>query len=212
MMKRILIVASCVSALAAPAFAQYPKSYPKSTPPSGSPSSGSPAGSPASEPTRAKAGAAATEGSLHRMTADRAMMTALAQSGYDGVMMAKLGTEKASNADVKRFAQEMADSSRKLNEDVKPMMKAQGVDAPTALAARRQGSYDALTKMSGPDFDRAFVTEMASSCSNDVMMLQRASMMARDEDVKAWATKTLPDAQAHEQAARDLMQKLIAAK
>jgi len=206
-MKRILIVASCVSALAAPAFAQYPKS-PKPSPPPGST-----AGSPSPEtPTKGKAGAAATEGSLHRMTADRAMMTAFAQSGYDGVMMSKVGAQKASSADVKRFAQEMADSSQKMSEDVKPLMKAQGVEAPTALAARRQAGYDSLTKLSGVEFDRAFVSEMLTSCSNDVTMLQRASTMARDEDVKAWATKALPGAQAHEQAAKDLMQKLIAVK
>lgn len=207
-MKRILIVASCVSALAAPAFAQYPKSYPKSTPPSGSP-----AGSPSSEtPTKAKAAAATTEGSMHRMTADRALMTAFAQSGFDGVTLSKLGADKASSADVKRFAQEMADSSRKMTDDVKPMLKAQGVEPPTALAARHQASYDAMTKLSGADFDRAFVSELASSCSNDVMMLQRASTMSRDEVVKAWAAKALPGAQAQEQAARDLMQKLIASK
>jgi len=207
-MKRILIVASCVSALAAPAFAQYPKSpYPKSNPPSGSPAA------PSSEtPTKGKAGAAATEGSLHRMTADRAMMTAFAQSGYDGVMMGKLGVQKASSADVKRFAQDMVGSSQKMNEDVKPMLKAQGVETPTALAARHQASYDSLSKMSGAEFDRAFVSEMVSACSNDVMMLQRASTMARDEDVKAWATKALPAAQASDQAAKDLMQKLIASK
>jgi putative membrane protein len=206
-MKRILIVASCVSALAAPAFAQYPKS-PRPAPPSGSTT-----GSPSPEtPTKAKAAAAATEGSMHRMTADKALMTAFAQSGYDGVTMGKLGAEKASSEDVKRFAQEMVDSRKQMNEDVKPMLKAQSVEPPTALAARHQASYDSMSKMSGADFDRAFVIEMASSCSNDVMMLQRASTMSRDEEVKAWATKALPGAQTQEQAAKDLMQKLIATK
>jgi putative membrane protein len=95
---------------------------------------------------------------------------------------------------------------------VKPILKAGDIEAPATLGARHQASYDWLAKLSGAEFDRAFVSDIASSYSNDTLMLQRASMMAKDDSLKTWASKALPGAQAREQSAKDLMQTLTATK
>jgi putative membrane protein len=187
-MKRMLVIATCAWTIASsPALAQYPK----------------PA-APAPDKTAAGGTNPFEPGPTRPITPDSAFVAAAAQSGFYGVAMARLAETRASSPDVKRFAQEIAATAGRMSEELKPLMKAQRVAPPTELDQRQKAAHDWLQKLSGADFDRAFISNMRATRASDVMVFERASAKAHDAEVRAWAVKTLPVLQ-DQQASIDKM-------
>jgi putative membrane protein len=196
-MKRTLILASCVLlAASAPALAQYPKSaQPKA--PAAAPAATEKAAPETSEP-------AVTDPLLtpdgRPRTPDGAFVSLAAQSGLAGVTLGRIAVEKSSRPEVKKIAEEMVQLGERMNDEVKPMLKAQHLNAPTELDARQRRAQEWLLKLSGADFDRAFIASMASTRTTELMVFQRAADRAHDPALKAWAAKTLPVLQEQQQA------------
>jgi putative membrane protein len=192
-MKRMLILASLVC-LAAPgsALAQYPAR----------PAPASSEKAPAAGTTAKTSPPVAADG--RPLTPDGAFVAAAAQSGLSGVTLGRMAAEKASRPEVKRFAQQVVDVAGRMSEELKPLLKAQNLAAPSDMDQRQTKAHEMLTKLSGEDFDRAFVSSMLASRSSDVMVFQRASMRAHDSEVKAWAVKMLPILQEQQEAVNKL--------
>ena len=53
-------------------------------------------------------------------------------------------------------------------------------------------SYDMLTKLSSPGFDKAYLAAMAKDQEHDVAEFRRMSEQGQDPDLKAWAARTQP--------------------
>jgi putative membrane protein len=140
--------------------------------------------------------------SANRMGADTSFVTKAAQGGMAEVKLGKLATEKASSPDVKAFGQQMVDDHSKANEELKDLASKKGVTLPTDVDAKDQATYDKLSKMSGAEFDKAYMADMVSDHKTDVAEFRRESQRGSDPDVKAWAAKTLPTLEHHLQLAQ----------
>jgi putative membrane protein len=195
-MKRMLVLASWACLVAAPAFAQYPK-------PAAEPKPATQAPSAAAD----YAAAAKARGAKGR-TPDAAFVIAAAQSGLAGMTFSKMALEKAGDPAVKRFAQEVADASGKMSEELKPLLAAQRAAEPTDLDQRNKKVGEWLAKLSGADFDRAYMSNMRAMRARDLMVFERASTKAHDETLKAWASKNLPTIKEHETAAAEITKKI----
>jgi putative membrane protein len=68
--------------------------------------------------------------------------------------------------------------------------------------AKDQAAYDRLSKLSGAEFDKAYMADMVSDHKTDVSEFRRESQRGTDPDVKAWAAKTLPTLEHHLQLAQ----------
>jgi putative membrane protein len=180
---------------AAPAFAQYPKAAnPKPAPEAKS-----------SATERAAVRAAMRE---KGRTPDSAFVIAAAQSGLAGLTFSKMALEKAADPAVKRFAQQAADVSGKMAEELKPLLASQRATAPTQLDPRNQAAEQWLTKLSGADFDRAYMSSMQAMRTTDLIVFGRAADKAHDAKVKTWASKTLPALKGQQAAATELTKKI----
>jgi putative membrane protein len=72
---------------------------------------------------------------------------------------------------------------------------------------------DKLAKLQGAAFDRAYAREMVSDHKKDIGEFERASNNLLDTDLKAWATRTLPNLREHLRTAQEAAgQKTTAAK
>lgn len=140
-------------------------------------------------------------GSANRMGADQSFVTKAAIGGMAEVKLGQLATQKASNADVKKFGQQMVDDHGKANDELKQLASQKGITLPTDVDAKQQATYDRLSKLSGAEFDKAYMHDMVTDHHEDVSEFQKESRSGSDPDVKAWATKTLPTLQHHLQMA-----------
>ena len=151
------------------------------------------------------AGAAAT-GKLS--AADTRFVQEAAVGGMAEVSLGKLAAEKATNPNVKQFAQRMVDDHSKANDELKTYASQKSVTLPTEVDPAHKANEARLSKLSGEAFDKAYMADMVKDHDKDVAAFKHASTSASDPDLKAWAAKTLPTLQEHQSMAKSLNTKV----
>jgi len=151
--------------------------------------------------SQSQAGKSQSSNSANRMGSDQTFVMKAAHGGMAEVKLGTLATQKAANADVKAFGQQMVDDHSKANDELKQLASTKGITLPTDIDAKDQATYDRLSKLSGAEFDRAYMNHMVSDHRTDVSEFRRESQHGSDPDVKAWAAKTLPTLEHHLQMA-----------
>jgi putative membrane protein len=80
-----------------------------------------------------------------------------ALGGMAEVQLGKLATQKASRDDIKQFGQKIVDDHTKANDQLKELASKENIPIPDALDSKHQARIDKLSKLSGENFDKAFV-------------------------------------------------------
>jgi putative membrane protein len=124
--------------------------------------------------------------------------------GMTEVELGKVAMEKASGDAVKQFAQKMIDDHSKANEELKQLAAKESIDVPDALDSKRQSRIEKLSKLSGADFDRAYIKDQLKDHQNDVREFQAESQNGNDPGVKQFASKTLPVLEEHLRMVKEL--------
>jgi putative membrane protein len=130
-------------------------------------------------------------------SADVAFAMKAVQGGMAEVRMGKLAAEKANSADVKAFGRQMVADHTKANDDLKSVAQKKGMTLPNDMSARQQARHRKLEKLSASAFDRAYVEHMVKDHQEDVKEFHKEANTGKDEDIKGFASRTLPVLQAH---------------
>ena len=115
-----------------------------------------------------------------------------ASGGITEVVLGKLAQQKGENLRVKNFGMMMVKDHSKANSKLVALAKSKNIDLPTTPDADDQKVINALSKKSGKDFDKAYVSYMINDHKNDIKAFKYASENCSDPDLKAFAGKTLP--------------------
>jgi putative membrane protein len=146
------------------------------------------------------AGAAAMSAKLS--SADHKFVEEAAQGGMAEVELGRLAASKASDPDVKAFGQRMVDDHSKANDQLKTVAASKGVTLPTALKGDMKALHDKLSKTSGAEFDKMYMSHMVKDHQKDVKEFEKESTSGKDADVKQFASTTLPTLREHLQMAQ----------
>jgi putative membrane protein len=139
---------------------------------------------------------------------DTAFAVKAAQGGLAEVKLGKLAAEKGSSPDVKAFGQQMVDDHSKANEQLKSVAESEGMTLPTDVNAKQQAMYDRLSKLSGAQFDAAYVKDMLMDHQMDVKDFKKEAQSGTDEKIKSFASQTLPVIQGHLEKLQAIQPKL----
>jgi putative membrane protein len=137
------------------------------------------------------------EGKGALVGSDRTFVLDAAKSGMAEVNLGKLAAERASSDAVKQLGRRMATDHAKANDELKVLAQQKGLTVPGEVDARHRQLHDRLTKLTGAEFDRAYIEAMVKDHRRDVSEFRRQAQGAKDPDVKAWAGKTLPTLEDH---------------
>lgn len=131
-------------------------------------------------------------------------------SGIFEVESSKLALQKSQNAEVKTFAQTMVDDHMKANNELKAAIDASkaGVAVPTALDDKHAKLLKDLNKKSGKDFDKAYAEAQEDAHDDAVDLFEDYAKDGKNAELKAFAGKTLPTLEQHEEHADDLKDKV----
>jgi putative membrane protein len=140
-------------------------------------------------------------------TDDQTFMRKAAQAGMAEVKLSKLAIEKTQNPDVKRFAQRLIDDHQKANDELKRIATKKGVTLPSDPDAVQNATYDRLAKLSGEEFDRAFMEENSRMHEDAMRLYQNQANMGKDADLKTFASRTLPTLKQHGDMAKRPMER-----
>lgn len=159
---------------------------------SGSASSSTPAtgstGAQASSQTGAKAGSMAA--------ADRTFMVKAAGSGLYEVEASRLAAERATNSEVKEFAQKMVADHDKANQELMALASARGVTVPAQMPDDKRKEIDKLSK--AKNFDTEYMRNTGvKEHKSAVALFEKASKSAKDPELKSWAAEKLPTLREH---------------
>ena len=149
-----------------------------------------------------------TGGTNPQSSSDNEFVTKAAGGGLAEVQLGQFAAQKASNPDVKQFAQKMVDDHSRANDELKNVASQKNVTLPTDLPPEEQQLRDRLQNMSGQEFDRTYMRHMVQDHVKDVAEFQREATRGQDSDVKQFASKTLPVLQQHLKMARQVASKV----
>jgi putative membrane protein len=166
---------------------------------------GSPEASSASSPHQHSAAAqGVSESKLAMARQDGAVpATFVKKAALDGmteVELGKVALSKSKDEKVRAFAERMVADHGKANKELASIAKAKQMDVPMALDADHQEMVKSLSGKSGAAFDASYSELMRTDHAKAVALFEGASK-GSDQELAAFAKKTLPTLQEHKKMA-----------
>ena len=139
---------------------------------------------------------------------DTGFVNTVAMDGMAEVELGRLAVQKAKNPEVKQFAQRMVADHSKANVELKQLASNKNVTLPAEPNAQQKADKDRLSKLSGAEFDRQYMSMMTAGHDKAVAAFEDESRNGKEPDVKAWSSKTLPTLREHQTMAKQIAAKV----
>jgi len=148
-------------------------------------------------PPSARDGSAAPQVASALSLSDRNFVQNAAQGGKAEVELGRMAQERAAHSQVKAFGERMLVDHGKANAKLLQLVSSKGVPLPAQPSHSHAMDAARLGKLSGIEFDMAYMKHMIDDDKKDVAAFEKAAQSAQDAEVKAFAMRTLPTLRAH---------------
>ncbi|MFT3859035.1 MAG: DUF4142 domain-containing protein [Aquabacterium sp.] len=151
-----------------------------------------------------------TEAKAHKLDrTDAGFLKDAAEAGLAEVEAGKTAAGKATNPDVKAFAQKLVDDHTKAHAELATLAANKNVKLPTDPSMVDKAKLKVLAMREAASFDKHFIKTMGVEAHEDaIKRFEKEIRDGKDADVKAFASKILPALQEHLQMAKDLHARL----
>jgi putative membrane protein len=129
--------------------------------------------------------------------ADSAFANKAAISGMAEVALGKMAAAKGASSPVKEFGNMMVTDHGKANAELMGIAQKKGLTLPTGLDAEHQAKSDSLSRLSGAEFDRAYIKVMIEGHNKTLALINAEATGGQDMDLRSFAAKTSPVVQHH---------------
>ena len=124
-------------------------------------------------------------------------LSAAFQDGTAEIALSQLALQKASDEDVKSYAQRMIDDHTQENNEIVQLAQAKNIALPSAPTAEQMALLTSLSNLGGIAFDRAYMNANVVAHEEDVGLFRAQALSGTDTDIATFAANTLPVLQAH---------------
>lgn len=124
------------------------------------------------------------------------------------VDLGKLGVEKATNPQVKEFAQKLIDDHTKVQNNLTKVVPEKDLSMSKKEEGKEQKISSHLSKLSGDQFDKAFVEHMLTDHKKDIAEFQKFIKSGKNQGLKDFAQQTLSGLEEHLKIAQNLSSEL----
>ncbi len=108
------------------------------------------------------------------------------------IALGRLASERAKSQQVKQFGAQMMEDHRKASVEIQQLASKEGVALPTELTGKHKDKHEQFARLSGGEFDRAYIGYMLRDHRKDVKEFERNVKAMKDPRVQQWAEGTLP--------------------
>ena len=129
---------------------------------------------------------------------DKSFVEDAAKSGMEEVAISRIAVEKASNPQVKEFAQMMVSHHTAASSELTALAAAKGV----TLA--KEPNVEKWAKKDAKGFDEAYMEKMVNDHQEAVKLFEKEFKNGDDPELTAFASKTLPQLQEHLAKAKEI--------
>lgn len=153
----------------------------------------------------ASGAAGATASGAKLSAGDAKILKDIAMADMAEVAGGKLAQSKGQSSEVKAFGQQMIDDHTANLNEVKTLADARGVTLPAEPDAKHKAMAAKLEKMSGADFDKAYMKQAGVQDHKTVhAKLMADAKKAKDPELKALVEKTEPVVAQHLKSAEQM--------
>jgi predicted outer membrane protein len=138
----------------------------------------------------------------------RSFLMAAYQDGMREIALSELALQRASDTDVRKFAQRMIDHHMQSNSRIRQLAQEHGVSLSNALTEEQREPIETMTNLNGIQFDRAYMQYNVMMHDRDVALFRSQALSGTDVDVRTFAENTLPALQLHLVAAKAIHGKI----
>ena len=137
--------------------------------------------------------------------ADKDFLEQAAQNGHAEIEGSRLAATKATNPEVKAYAQKMVDAHTKSHQELVTLATAKGAKLPDEPSLVQKTKLKLLQAADGDGFDRRYTESLGVEAHEDnIKLFEKASSRSSDPEIKAFAAKMLPELREHLTMARSL--------
>lgn len=123
-------------------------------------------------------------------------VNAVNSNNYE-IELGRLAVKNGKSKMVKNYGLMMIKDRGKANTRLMLLSKAKNLNLPATPGAAGQKIIAELSKKTGGDFDKAYISNMVSSHTEDIKLFTDATKAVQDPDLKKYAIKILPVIQKH---------------
>ncbi|OWK34772.1 DUF4142 domain-containing protein [Fimbriiglobus ruber] len=120
------------------------------------------------------------------------------------IKVGEVAQKKTANDQVRMFGARLVEDHAKVGNDLKAVAQSLNVQLPDQLDEKHQKHLDQFANYKGNNFDREFVDAMVKDHEHDIAAFRRASKEAKNDQLRTFATKTLPTLEEHLRIAKEL--------
>jgi len=129
-------------------------------------------------------------------------LTIAAEEQQVEIALGQLAAQRAQNNRVKEFGSQMVEAHKKVRREAEELASKHQVPLSPKLTPEDKQKVDELSKLSGPEFDRAYMNFALHNHETSVEQFQQHVETMRYPDLREWFTSTLPVMKAHRDQAR----------
>ncbi|HMN84319.1 MAG TPA: DUF4142 domain-containing protein [Burkholderiaceae bacterium] len=122
------------------------------------------------------------------------------------VEMGRIAQQQAASDDVKTFAGRMIDEHTRTGEQLAQLATTAGAPMPTELDRGARDDVQKLSRLSGEQFDKAYLKRMVSEHKKTIAMFEKQARSGKDPNLKAFAEQTLPILRSHREMALQIVE------
>jgi len=139
---------------------------------------------------------------------DASFAVMAADAGMTEVELGKVALSRSANDEVKKYAQMMVDDHTAANNKLLSIAAAKMITLPSSVSDEHKKHIDEMSKMSGKEFDKAYIDMMVNDHNKVVDAFRNENERTNDAELKSFTAETLPVLTKHQEQAKALQEKM----
>jgi putative membrane protein len=135
---------------------------------------------------------------------DREFLLRAATAGHAEVKFSELADKRSTNEKVREFAALMTREHTEANRKLAEHARDQKIAVVSGFERDKREIYMNLSRLSGDEFDRAYMKQMLQDHDQAVRLFEHESRKGTDPQLRKFAEETLPTIREHQKRAREL--------
>lgn len=135
---------------------------------------------------------------------DRSFVMQAMNGGMTEIELSKIALQNGAKADVKAFAQRLVEDHEKAGKELQALAAKLGAAPPKPP---KQTDLKRFAQLKGDKLDSAYVERMVKDHKATIALFQKQAKSGRSEELKQFASNTLPTLQGHLKMAMTLAEK-----
>jgi putative membrane protein len=131
-----------------------------------------------------------------------------ASGGMMEVQLGNIAQKNSKTKAVQDYGKMLVDDHTSANNNLKDIADKKNINIPTTVKSDQQDKIDKLSKETGSDFDKDFISMAVDDHQNDIDKFKKAEDKIQDPDLKDFIAKTLPTLQKHLDKAKEIKKKM----